>query len=56
MQTGERQTARLRLQYLKAILRRDIDFFDTEAQKKNLIYLISSDAILIQDAIGDKVC
>ncbi|KAJ8439814.1 hypothetical protein Cgig2_029074 [Carnegiea gigantea] len=53
--TGERQTARLRLRYLKTVLKKDVDFFDTEAQKKNLIYLISSDAILIQDAIGDKM-
>ena len=56
MQTGERQTARLRLQYLEAILKKDINFFDTEAQNKNLVYHISSDAILVQDAIGDKVC
>lgn len=55
MQTGERQTARLRLKYLDAVLRKDINFFDTEAKDKNLIYHISSDAVLVQDAIGDKV-
>ncbi|KAH9604959.1 hypothetical protein KSS87_002098 [Heliosperma pusillum] len=55
MQTGERQTARLRLKYLEAVLKKDMDFFDTEAQKKNLVYHISSDAILVQDAIGDKI-
>ncbi|KAK4804049.1 hypothetical protein SAY86_003866 [Trapa natans] len=54
MQTGERQSARLRLMYLDAILSKDIDFFDTEAKDKNIIYHISSDAILVQDAIGDK--
>ncbi|KAJ4916722.1 ABC transporter B family member 13 [Raphanus sativus] len=53
-QTGERQTARLRINYLKAILAKDITFFDTEARDSNLIFHISSDAILVQDAIGDK--
>jgi len=56
MQTGERQTARLRLRYLKAVLKQDMSFFDTEAEKTNLVFHISSDAILVQDAIGDKVC
>lgn len=53
-QTGERQTARLRINYLKAVLAKDITFFDTEARDSNLIFHISSDAILVQDAIGDK--
>lgn len=56
MQTGERQTARLRLKYLQAVLKKDINFFDTEAKDRNLLFHISSDAILVQDAIGDKVC
>ncbi|XP_021283667.1 ABC transporter B family member 13-like [Herrania umbratica] len=54
MQTGERQTARLRLKYLQSVLRKDISFFDTEASDSNIIFHISSDAILVQDAIGDK--
>jgi len=56
MQTGERQTARLRLKYLLAVLKKDISFFDNEARDANIIFHISSDAILVQDAIGDKVC
>ncbi|KAH7848867.1 hypothetical protein Vadar_009448 [Vaccinium darrowii] len=55
MQTGERQTARLRLKYLQSVLKKDITFFDTEARDKNIIYHISSDAILVQDAIGGKI-
>ncbi|KAF5955890.1 hypothetical protein HYC85_008746 [Camellia sinensis] len=55
MQTGERQTARLRLKYLQSVLKKDISFFDTEARDKNIIFHISSDAILVQDAIGDKI-
>lgn len=55
MQTGERQTARLRFKYLQSVLRKDITFFDTIAKDRNILYHISSDAILVQDAIGDKV-
>ncbi|KAK6938975.1 ABC transporter-like, ATP-binding domain [Dillenia turbinata] len=55
MQTGERQTARLRLKYLQSVLRKDISFFDTEARDENILFRISSDAILVQDAIGDKM-
>ncbi|KAK1553755.1 hypothetical protein Q3G72_003142 [Acer saccharum] len=54
MQTGERQTARLRLKYLQSVLRKDMNFFDTEARDSNILFHISSDAILVQDAIGDK--
>ncbi|PRQ27236.1 putative xenobiotic-transporting ATPase [Rosa chinensis] len=53
-QTGERQIARLRLKCLQSVLRKDINFFDTEARDTNIIFHISSDAILVQDAIGDK--
>ncbi|KAJ8762172.1 hypothetical protein K2173_007326 [Erythroxylum novogranatense] len=55
MQTGERQTSRLRLRYLQSVLRKDMNFFDTEARDSNIIFHISSDAILVQDAIGDKI-
>ncbi|KAJ7966889.1 ABC transporter B family protein [Quillaja saponaria] len=54
MQTGERQTARLRVKYLQSVLKKDIEFFDTEARDANILFHISSDAILVQDAIGDK--
>ncbi|GAV56723.1 ABC_tran domain-containing protein/ABC_membrane domain-containing protein [Cephalotus follicularis] len=54
MQTGERQTARLRIKYLQSVLKKDITFFDEEAGDSNIIFHISSDAILVQDAIGDK--
>ncbi|OVA19597.1 ABC transporter [Macleaya cordata] len=55
MQTGERQTARLRVKYLQTILKQDIDFFDTKASDEDIIFRISSDSILVQDAIGDKI-
>ncbi|KAK9049009.1 hypothetical protein SSX86_032021 [Deinandra increscens subsp. villosa] len=55
MQTGERQTAHLRFRYLQSLLRKDIKFFDTIAKDQNILFHISSDAILVQDAIGDKI-
>ncbi|CAK7346158.1 unnamed protein product [Dovyalis caffra] len=54
MQTGERQTARLRLKYLQSVLKKDMNFFNMEARDSNILFHISSDAILVQDAIGDK--
>ncbi|KAH6759259.1 hypothetical protein C2S51_019494 [Perilla frutescens var. frutescens] len=54
-QTGERQTARLRLKYLESVLKKNIEFFDREAGQTNILFHISSDAILVQDAIGDKI-
>ncbi|XP_068640253.1 ABC transporter B family member 13-like [Aristolochia californica] len=55
MQTGERQTGRMRVKYLQSILNKDINFFDTQARDENIIFQISSDTILVQDAIGDKI-
>ncbi|KAH6782731.1 P-glycoprotein 13 [Perilla frutescens var. frutescens] len=54
-QTGERQTARLRLKYLESVLKKNIEFFDREVGQTNILFHISSDAILVQDAIGDKM-
>lgn len=55
MITGERQAARIRGLYLKAILRQDIPFFDQETTTGEVISRMSGDTILIQDAIGEKV-
>lgn len=54
-ETGERQTARLRVKYIHSVLKQDMSFFDTVATNENLLQCISSDAILVQDAIADKV-
>ena len=56
MVTGERQAARIRALYLKTILRQDITFFDTETTTGEVIGRMSGDTILIQDAMGEKVC
>ncbi|KAK9129439.1 hypothetical protein Sjap_009926 [Stephania japonica] len=55
MQTGERQAGRMREKFLRSVLGRDISFFDVEAKDENIVFCISSDSILVQDAIGDKM-
>ncbi|TQE00710.1 hypothetical protein C1H46_013649 [Malus baccata] len=54
MVTGERQAARIRGKYMKAILRQDIGFFDTETSTGEIIGRMSGDTILIQEAMGEK--
>ncbi|KAL7120610.1 hypothetical protein ACP275_02G132500 [Erythranthe tilingii] len=53
--TGERQSARVRSLYLQTILRQEIAYFDQEVSTGEVIERMSSDTILIQDAIGEKV-
>uniref|UniRef100_A0A0D9V4I3 Uncharacterized protein n=1 Tax=Leersia perrieri TaxID=77586 RepID=A0A0D9V4I3_9ORYZ len=51
---GERQSSRIRSLYLKAVLRQDIAFFDTEMTTGEAISRMSSDTLLIQGALGEK--
>ncbi|KAL2628544.1 hypothetical protein R1flu_013230 [Riccia fluitans] len=53
--TAERQSARIRLMYLKALLRQDLSYFDQEFSAGESMSKISGDVLLIQDALGDKV-
>ncbi|MED6222158.1 ATP-binding cassette, sub-B (MDR TAP), member 4 [Stylosanthes scabra] len=53
--TGERQAARIRGLYLKAILRQDVGFFDKETNTGEVIGRMSGDTILVQEAMGEKV-
>ncbi|XP_030468912.1 ABC transporter B family member 3-like isoform X1 [Syzygium oleosum] len=55
MVTGERQAARIRSLYLKALLRQEIGFFDKETNTGEIIGRMSGDTVLIQDAMGEKV-
>ncbi|CAK8563878.1 unnamed protein product [Lathyrus sativus] len=55
MITGERQAARIRALYLKAILRQDISFFDKETNNGEIVGRMSGDTVLIQEAMGEKV-
>uniref|UniRef100_A0A0D6QS15 Uncharacterized protein n=1 Tax=Araucaria cunninghamii TaxID=56994 RepID=A0A0D6QS15_ARACU len=55
MCTGERQAARIRGIYLKAILRQDVGYFDSESSTGEIIGRMSGDTVLIQEAMGEKV-
>ncbi|KVI07597.1 AAA+ ATPase domain-containing protein [Cynara cardunculus var. scolymus] len=55
MYASERQVARLRLAYLKAVLKQEIGAFDTELTNGKIITGISNHMGIIQDAIGEKL-
>ncbi|KAM7254078.1 hypothetical protein ACFE04_031760 [Oxalis oulophora] len=55
MHTGERQAAKMRMAYLRSMLNQDISLFDTEASTGEVISAITSDIIVVQDAISEKV-
>eukprot|EP00250_Pteridium_aquilinum_P022329 c25352_g1_i4 orf=3-1601(-) len=54
MYTGERQAARIRLKYMKAVIMQEVGLFDTDTTTAQIVAGISSDTELIQDAIGSK--
>ena len=56
MYTGERQAAKMRMAYLKSMLSQDISLFDTEASTGEVTAAITSDIIVVQDAISEKAC
>ncbi|XP_027172288.1 putative multidrug resistance protein [Coffea eugenioides] len=57
--TAERQTSRMRLEYLKSVLRQDVGFFDTQAADSSttfqVVTTISADSNTIQVTIGEKI-
>ncbi|XP_039142081.1 putative multidrug resistance protein isoform X2 [Dioscorea cayenensis subsp. rotundata] len=54
--TGERQASAIRVKYLKAVLRQDIEYFDLKvASTSEIINNISTDSLVIQDVISEKV-
>ncbi|XP_009347047.1 ABC transporter B family member 19 [Pyrus x bretschneideri] len=55
MYTGERQVSTLRKKYLEAVLKQDVGFFDTDARTGDIVFSISTDTLLVQDAISEKV-
>ncbi|XP_039120572.1 putative multidrug resistance protein [Dioscorea cayenensis subsp. rotundata] len=56
MRTGERQAARMRAYYLKAILRQDVEYFDLKVSStSDVITSVCSDSLIIQDVISEKV-
>lgn len=52
---GERSALRMRREYLKAVLRQEIGFFDTEVTTGEVMQSISSDVAQIQEVMGEKV-
>ena len=55
MHTGERQAAKMRMAYLRSMLNQDISLFDIEATTGEVISAITSDIIIVQDALSEKV-
>uniref|UniRef100_B9I099 Multidrug resistance protein n=1 Tax=Populus trichocarpa TaxID=3694 RepID=B9I099_POPTR len=57
--TAERQTSRMRTEYLKSVLRQEVGFFDTQDAGSSTTYqvvsTISNDASAIQVAICEKI-
>ena len=55
--TGERQASQMRRKYLKAVLRKDEGFFDTEGTTTSeVVTSVSNDTLIIQDVFAEKVC
>ncbi|CAM6102646.1 unnamed protein product [Calypogeia fissa] len=55
MLTGDRQSAKLRAAYLEALLRQDVEFFDTDTSTGDFISSIASEPLMVQNAIGEKM-
>ncbi|KAH6555644.1 hypothetical protein KP509_36G048300 [Ceratopteris richardii] len=56
IKTGERQSSRLRYLYLKAILRQDESYFDTQAaDTADVVNIVAADTHTIQEVISEKV-
>ncbi|KAH9734967.1 ABC transporter B family member 1 [Citrus sinensis] len=55
MWTGERQSIKMRIKYLEAALNQDVQYFDTEVRTSDVVYAINTDAVIVQDAISEKL-
>ncbi|XP_073002722.1 putative multidrug resistance protein [Typha latifolia] len=54
--TGERQAARMRARYLRAVLRQDVEYFDLKVgSTTEVITSVSNDSLVIQDVLSEKV-
>ncbi|CAN4104073.1 unnamed protein product [Withania somnifera] len=57
--TAEKQTSRMRLEYLKSVMRQEVGFFDTQAAESSTTYqvisTVSADSNTIQITIGEKI-
>ncbi|XP_059667590.1 ABC transporter B family member 1-like [Cornus florida] len=55
MWTGERQSTKMRIKYLEAALNQDIQYFDTEVRSSDVVFAINTEAVMVQDAISEKL-
>ncbi|XP_051133578.1 putative multidrug resistance protein [Andrographis paniculata] len=57
--TAERQTSRMRLEYLKSVLKQEVGFFDSQEADSSITFqvisTVSSDSNTIQVTIGEKI-
>ncbi|KAH6771213.1 ABC transporter family protein [Perilla frutescens var. hirtella] len=56
--TAERQTSRIRMEYLRSVLRQEVGFFDSQGASSTTFKVVSSisaDAHSIQDVIAEKI-
>ncbi|WVZ14023.1 hypothetical protein V8G54_011589 [Vigna mungo] len=54
--TGERQAAKMRVRYLKAVLRQEVAYFDLHVSSTSeVITSVSNDSLVIQDVLSEKV-
>ncbi|KZV43474.1 ABC transporter B family member 19-like [Dorcoceras hygrometricum] len=52
---GERSAHRIRTEYLRATLRQDIEFFDTQISTGDIMHGISTDVAQIQEVMAEKM-
>ncbi|PWA71493.1 AAA+ ATPase domain-containing protein [Artemisia annua] len=50
-----KMSERIRTKYLRAVLRQDVSFFDTDISTSDIMHGISSDVAQIQEVMGDKM-
>ncbi|EYU38561.1 hypothetical protein ABFS82_12G143200 [Erythranthe guttata] len=55
MWSGERQSTKMRIEYLEAALNQDIQFFDTQVRTSDVVFAINTEAVFVQDAISEKL-
>ncbi|XP_042381563.1 ABC transporter B family member 1-like isoform X2 [Zingiber officinale] len=55
MWTGERQSTKMRIVYLEAALNQDVRYFDTGVRTSDVVFAINAEAVMVQDAISEKL-
>ncbi|ONK60312.1 uncharacterized protein A4U43_C08F16820 [Asparagus officinalis] len=45
----------MRIRYLQSVLNQDVCYFDTEVRTSNVVYTINADAVIVHDAISEKL-